>query len=314
MGRHAEVRTARGEAVGPKDGLDARLRAGWLGFARAEQAIARYLLDNMDEVPFETGAVIASAAGVSEASVARFVRRLGFADLKDLKRDLRRRNRKGAALDNAEARFRIGGLEQERLARSLRMEQEALAAAYELAHGKLWDRMVTLLTETDHVNCVGFQAVKGLALDFSTRLRWVRGGVRFAEGIGGTYSEILTDNPQRSCVVMVDIAEYAAMTFALAAEIKRRRIPLIVVTDRYSHWAQDFTDLALEVSTRVDLYWDSTSAISAVLTLLTHAVAEKLGKKAEKRMEELEDIAANLRTFRQIPKRSGALRARRREE
>src|SRR5689334_19032805 len=192
-GGHAEVRAARAETAGSKDGLDVRLRAGWLGFARAEQAIARYFLDNMDEVPFETGAVIASAAGVSEASVARFVRRLGFADLKDLKRDLRRRNRtKGAALDNAEARFRIGGL-----------EQEALAAAYELAHGKLWDRMVTLLTETEHVNCVGFQAVKGLALDFSTRLRWVRGGVRFAEGIGGTYSEILTDNPQRSCVVMV---------------------------------------------------------------------------------------------------------------
>src|SRR5690242_19126437 len=171
MGRHAEVRTARGEAVGPKDGLDARLRAGWLDFGRAEQAIARYLLDNMDEIPFETGAAIASAAGVSEASVARFAQRLGFADLKDLKRDLRRRSRPNyAGLDNAESRFRIGGQEQERLARSLRMEQEALAAAYGLAHGKLWDRIVALLTEREHVNCVGFQAVKGIALDFSTRM------------------------------------------------------------------------------------------------------------------------------------------------
>jgi DNA-binding MurR/RpiR family transcriptional regulator len=114
--------------------------------------------------------------------------------------------------------------------------------------------------------------------------------------------------------VLLDANMPAMDGFALAAEIKRRRIPLIVVTDRYSHWAQDFTDLALEVSTRVDLYWDSTSAISAVLTLLTHAVAEKLGKKAETRMKELEEIAANLRTFRQIPKRSVALRARRREE
>lgn len=308
------MRTGKAATTGSRGDLDARLRAEWLRFARAEQAIARYLLDNMEEVPFETGAGIASAAGVSEASVARFARRLGFADLKDLKRDLRRNLTRGAALDNADARFRIGGPEQKRLVRSLRMEQEALAAAYELAHGKVWDRMVALLTEAEHVNCVGFQAVKGLALDFSTRLRWVRGGVRFAEGVGGTYSEILTDDPRRSCVVMVDTAEYAAMTFALAAEIKQRRIPLIVVTDRYSHWAQDFTDLALEVSTRVDLYWDSTSAISAVLTLLTHAVAEKLGQKAEKRMEELEGIAANLHTFRQIPKRSGALRAKRREE
>jgi len=276
------------------------LRAGWLSFARAEQAIAKYLLDNMVEVPFETGATIAEAAGVSEASVARFARRLGFADLKDLKRNLRRTR---VDLDNASSRFRIGGPNQERLARSLQMEQAALAAAYGLAHGKLWDQMVALVAESEHVNCVGFQAVKGLALDFSTRLRWVRGGVRFAEGLGGTFSEILTEEPGRSCVVMVDIAEYAAMTFRLAAEIKRRRIPLIVVTDKYSHWAADFTNLALEVSTRVDLYWDSTAAISAVLTLLTHEVAAKLGHKAEKRMDELEQIAGNLQTFRKMPKR-----------
>ena len=295
------MRNGRVDKAGSDASLDARLRAGWLSFARAEQAIAKYLLDNIDEVPFETGATIAEAAGVSEASVARFARRLGFADLKDLKRDLRRRSR--VDLDNASSRFRIGGPNQERLARSLQMEQAALAAAYGLAHGKLWDQIVALVAESEHVNCVGFQAVKGLALDFSTRLRWVRGGVRFAEGVGGTFSEILTEEPKRSCVVMVDTAEYAAMTFRLAAEIKQRRIPLIIVTDKYSHWAADFTDLALEVSTRVDLYWDSTAAISAVLTLLTHEVAAKLGHKAAKRMDELEQIAGNLQTFRKMPKR-----------
>jgi DNA-binding MurR/RpiR family transcriptional regulator len=178
-----------------------------------------------------------------------------------------------------------------------------LAAAYGLAHGKLWDRIVALLADSENVNCVGFQAVKGLALDFATRMRWVRGGVHFAEGLGGTFSEILTENPRHSCVVMVDTAEYAAMTFRLAAEIKQRHIPLVIVTDKYSHWAADFTDMALEVSTRVDLYWDSTAAISAVLTLLTHAVAEKLGHKTEKRMDELEQIAGNLQTFRKMPKR-----------
>jgi DNA-binding MurR/RpiR family transcriptional regulator len=207
-------------------------------------------------------------------------------------------------LDNAEARFRIGGAEQERLARSLEMEQAAVAAAYGLAHGPVWNRIVELLTNSAHVNCVGFQAVKGLALDFSTRLRWVRGGVRFAEGVGGTYSEILTDDIDTACVLLVDIAEYASMTFRLCEQIKERGIPLVVVTDKYSHWSRQFTDLALEVSTRVDLYWDSMSAISSILNLLTHSVAEKLGKRAETRMEDLEKIAGSLKTFRQIPKRS----------
>lgn len=285
--------------------LDVRLRENWLTFARAEQAIAKYLLSNLHNIPFETGATIATTAGVSEASVARFVRRLGYADLKDMKRGLRGHARaSSAALDSADSRFRIGGAAQERLARSLEMEQLALTAVYNLAHGEMWERIVHILTVTKHVNCVGFQAVKGLALDFSTRLKWVRGGVRYAEGTAGTYSEILTDDIENSCVVLVDTAEYASMTFRLCEQIKRRHIPLIVVTDKYSHWAREFTDLALEVSTRVDLYWDSMSAISSILNLLTHAVAERAGVNAQNRMDELEEIAGTLRTFRQIPKRT----------
>lgn len=288
----------------PSSALDARLRAGWLDFARTEQAIARYLLANLHDIPFETGATIASGAGVSEASVTRFVRRLGYTDLKEMKRGLRTMPRStDDSLDSAELRFRIGGKAHDRLVRSLEMEQRALAAAYNLAQGKVWDEIVQLLSGSDHVNCVGFQAVKGLALDFATRLRWVRPGVRFAEGLGGTYSEILADNVKKSCVLLVDTAEYAAMTFRLCDQINRHRIPLIVITDRYSHWAKDYTHLALEVSTRVDLYWDSMSAISSILNLLTHAVAEKIGKAAEKRMDELEDIAGILRTFRKPPRR-----------
>jgi DNA-binding MurR/RpiR family transcriptional regulator len=259
---------------------------------------------NPDDIPFETGATIAAGARVSEASVTRFVRRLGYADLKDLKRGLRTKPRPDhSGLDSAELRFRIGGKDQERLARSLAMEQRALAAAYSLAQGRIWNDIVRLLVKVDHVNCVGFQAVKGLALDFATRLRWVRPGVRFTEGLGGTFSEILSDNVRSSCVLLVDTAEYASMTFRLCDQIKRRGIPLIVVTDKYSHWAKEFTPLSLEVSTRVDLYWDSMSAISSILTLLTHSVAEQLGNSAEKRMDELEDIAGILRTFRKPPRR-----------
>ncbi|MBI2254692.1 MAG: MurR/RpiR family transcriptional regulator [Proteobacteria bacterium] len=304
MGARPDRKKNREAATDAVRALDARLREGWLDFARTEQAIARYLIANAHDIPFETGATIAAGAGVSEASVTRFVRRIGYADLKEMKRGLRTRPQPlGGDLDSPELRFRIGGEAQERLARSLEMEKQALVAAYNLAQGETWDKIVTLLSVCDHVNCVGFQSVKGLALDFATRLRWVRPGVRFAEGLGGTYSEILTDSGPNSCVLLVDMAEYASMTFRLCDQIVRRKIPLIIVTDRYSHWASEYTNLALEVSTRVDLYWDSTSAISTILNLLTHAVAGKLGKTAEKRMDELEDIAGILRTFRKPPRR-----------
>ena len=52
-------------ADGAANALEARLRTGWLNFARTEEAIARYLLAKPDDIPFETGATIAAGARVT---------------------------------------------------------------------------------------------------------------------------------------------------------------------------------------------------------------------------------------------------------
>jgi DNA-binding MurR/RpiR family transcriptional regulator len=67
-----KAQTRRSGADG--GGLETQLRTRMAEFSRAERAIASYLLDNMDHVPFETGASIAAEAGVSEMTLLRFLR------------------------------------------------------------------------------------------------------------------------------------------------------------------------------------------------------------------------------------------------
>ena len=50
-----------------------------------ERAIAHFLLTNLQTLPFETAATIAQKVDVSEASVGRFCRAIGYRHLKDLK-------------------------------------------------------------------------------------------------------------------------------------------------------------------------------------------------------------------------------------
>ena len=52
---------------------------------KAEKAIASYFLTNLQSLPFETAATVAEKIGISEATIGRFCRSLGFEHFKALK-------------------------------------------------------------------------------------------------------------------------------------------------------------------------------------------------------------------------------------
>ena len=52
---------------------------------KAEKAIASYFLTNLQSLPFETAASLAHRIGVSEASIGRYCRTIGFQHFKALK-------------------------------------------------------------------------------------------------------------------------------------------------------------------------------------------------------------------------------------
>lgn len=55
----------------------------------SERSVASYMLGNLNSLPFETSASLAAKLGLSETTVGRFCRHLGFRHFKDLKQNLR---------------------------------------------------------------------------------------------------------------------------------------------------------------------------------------------------------------------------------
>ena len=268
--------------------LEAALDAREAEMTPAERAVAGYLRRNRAAIPYETGASMAAASGVSEMTVIRFIRALGYANLRELKERLRPRGPDDAqALDDVLERFRLRRDDLAHLERSLELELRAVTQAYALATGERWPRIVELLAGRRFVHVAGFQATRGVALDFANRLKYARPGVRFAEGSAGIYSEVLESDPAKVCLMIVDTVSYARKGVLLARKAREQGIPLVVVTDRFSHWALEHTDLVLEVNTYVETFWDSTAALSVVLNLLINSVAARRGDEAVARFQRL---------------------------
>ncbi|MFZ5672715.1 MAG: MurR/RpiR family transcriptional regulator [Pseudomonadota bacterium] len=271
--------------------------------SQSERALATHMLTNEHLLPFETGASLAQTTGVSEMTVSRFVRSLGFAGLRDLKDRLRGSVQTDpGAVDDIHDRFRVRGGEPESLKGSLELELDAVRKAYALAGSELWAEAVDEIARRETIFVVGFQASQGLALDFASRLLYARPNVFHIDDNTGTYTEILTADPKKSLLVHVDTAAYATRGVKLLDRVKQTGLPTVIVTDRFSHWAAGYTKYVFEGHTHVQTFFDSTAALSVLLNLLTNAVATRLGAKAKKRFEVMRDLGRHFDEFVRVPR------------
>lgn len=294
----------RGETRGPAlQRLEAALAGEPEALTASGRAVATYLRENLALVPFETGASIAAKTGVSEMSVIRVIRGLGYASLKQLKDDLRNAGAdEDRSIDDMLDRFRVRRDDMGDLRTSLELELRAVVKAYELTAGERWKTVVDLLAARPQVYVVGFQASKGVALDFANRLKYARPDVRFSEGAAGVYSEVLESNADESCLVLIDTLAYARKATLLARRAREMGLPLVIVTDQFSNWGYEFTDHVLQGYTHVRCFWDSPASLSIILNLLINAVAIKLGKSAEDRFERMKELGRYFREFEPLPR------------
>lgn len=263
-----------------------------------ERAVAAYIRDNLAIIPFETGASLASKSGVSEMSVVRAIHSLGYANLKELKQNLRDSFGDDlAAPDDVLERFQVRRNGLEVLRESLDLELNAVVEAYQLTETERWQKASRLIAERRVIQVVGFQAAEGLARDFANRLKYARQSVNYVEDTEGVYVEILEADPADTCLVLIDIFAYARKGVLLARKASELGIPIIVVTDRFSQFGFEFTDLVLQGHTQVKTFWDSTASISIILNLLINAVATSLGKKAKERRQSLADLGKYFQEF-----------------
>jgi len=252
----------------------------------AERALAHYLMSNLSSLPFQTAATVAAKVGVSEASVGRFCRSIGYRHLKDLKSSLQvdlgeKAWLIGDRLQDFHHRSRQGNAE---LARALEREIAALVSVYELAATPAFAAAVHRLAHRRAVWVAGFQTERGHAAELVHNLQYLRPGVHLADVPGGHFAEILLDAPEDTTLVLVDGRRYSRLTRDLALAARDEGIPVTLITDPYCDWAPGLVTELFAVPTDLNHFWDTTSAMSSLIGLMVNGVFRELGAGVEDRM------------------------------
>lgn len=270
--------------MSPESGFSQRLRALLPDLTKSESRIAQFLLLNEASLAMETGASLASKVGVSEITVSRFLRRIGYRGMTALKEDLNAARLEGqlAGMDR-----HLSALSDD-LSDLITKEAEAIVGlAAQLARPE-WQAAIDLICRRDVVYVTGFQTIRGLAEDFARRLAITRGSVQVLAAHESGLSEWVTHQGQARqsrLLIVIDIIPYAREAAPIAALCRKLDIDLIVITDEFNSWAYDHTPLVFHGATKVGTFLESTGPLATLLNLVVHAVASKDPARTRERID-----------------------------
>jgi DNA-binding MurR/RpiR family transcriptional regulator len=274
--------------------LRERLRACLTTGSKADRALASYLLAKTGSVPFETAATLAEKVGLSEPTVGRFCRSLGYRSFKDLKSQLRQDigDRPWLISDRLKD-FQTRAMAGENaLANSLQQEMAGLVAVYELAQSDDWKRVVRRLATASRIFAAGFQTERGMAHMFAHQLQYLRDGVQLLDLDGGHFAELLATEPAGTALVLFEARRYSRLARLLAREAKAAGIPVTLVTDAFCDWGADLASEVFVVPTEFNLFWDSTAQMASLINLMMNAVSIEIGPGVETRMTRVSQLYA----------------------
>ena len=264
-----------------------RLKEEASTYTQSERQIALFLLNNPEMIPFETAASIAERLNISAVTVGRFCRMLGYKHFRELKEDFRS-SKNLPWLSGDDFQEFLKGNDSEKRRKTLEREIELLVAVYERSQNDIWKSAIAKIANSKHIQIIGFQTERGLATLLAHQLQYVRSGVELIEGSSGNFVDILLDDPQNRCLIIIDIRRYSSQSQLLAKRAKEQGIEVIIITDTLCDWALKITKNVLTADSDGALFWHSAVPMVGLINLLVNDVVSfGGGLEVEKRLEKI---------------------------
>lgn len=272
-------------------GIDERMGQRQAAFTKAERRVAAWLEGHGESVAFQTVNAIAKASGVSEATIVRFARKLGYESFTAMQQAAQRDLQAAHSLGDRFERALQAGADEGPLERAYRTDVENLKRTYERVDAVAFDGAVRRLAHARRVAVVGLRASAGSATYLTFALQLVRPRVAAVRHDLDDVHEQLLDAEPGDVLLAVSVGKPARRTLEVVREAKERRGMAVValVSSRVSAVAS-LADVVLIVA--VEGTFNSYAAVASVSGALVDGVAGALRDSASSRLARIDAINA----------------------
>lgn len=210
-----------------------------MSLTRTDAEIAEYILAHFNTIGFQTSTTLAEAVGVSDTSVIRFIRKLGFKGYSEFRAEMNKR-----------AARQIGQSEKglspgEKYARSLEQLNPShllydvsqytvknLQQSYDQLDQATVEQIVDILLTSDRKYIAGFRGTACCAQYMASKLLFLTPHVVPVIHADASAVENLLDITEKDCLLLYSFPRYSEINRVLMDIARENGAKIILMTDR----------------------------------------------------------------------------------
>jgi len=263
-----------------------------------KRRIAKYILDNYVEAAFLTAAELAKRTGVSEPTVVRFAKDVGFKGYPELQDKIQNLVQRELTTVNRLKEYHRYLEDSENpsvktLLMDLRNLEETL---YNLDLERL-EMVIEQIINADKIIIVSFLMFSPLAEHMKMVLRRVRDNVMATTSSPGLFYDELARSSKDSLVIGLSFPRYSRSIVECLQAAKKEGVTTVAITDSELSPLAEYADYLLLVKSRLISYIDSLTAPVSLIGAIGTALSLKLEQKTLKQLEKLEKLWKEYQVF-----------------
>jgi len=265
-----------------------RLKDSQESLTHKEWLLSEFIAHNPRKVVFMTIKDLSRAGGASEATVVRFVRRLGYSGYNQFKQDLRDFVDTEMTLVD---RMDLQRVAESRTGRVQQVVQESLANLQHFLKSfdhEAYEASIRAMESAARVYVSGSRLSFAPAYYLGWGLSKIRPDVHIIKGSDSTCLDWLVNAPERSLVVIVSTARYPNELNRLGKSARRWGHSLLILADGSLCPLLGIADIGLAVASKnIPTYGDLT-ILNALIRSMLLELADRLGNTGSDLQSRLE--------------------------
>lgn len=251
---------------------------------KTSRVIGEYILDNETDACFMTSTEIAEKLQVSEASVIRFARALGYTGFMDFQKNLRKshterlgRISSAVAVPYERLQSSIAHSDEDYIQEFLMNTQTNITSVVKNNTKETFDSAVDLLVNARRKYIVASRANTGVAAYFNLLLRHQVPDVIPTWESSVNVIDHMCDIGKEDCVILFSFPRYSEMDRQAMQMAEDAGASIIVVTDRPSAPLAQFATVLLTVDVDTNTFFNSYVGVQLVMEIIAAGLSRKMG-------------------------------------
>lgn len=269
--------------------LESKIRMHFNSFSKGFRKVAEYILENREGIPFISASNLGKEVGVSESTVLRFTKFIGYDGYPDLQRDL--------------AEWIKGKIKPSQKLKKISQEKKKdiyipilnndirhlVSLRKNLSQAQL-DRVTKLVTQARKKYILGFRTSYSMAYLCSFFLGRILKDVVLLRLEDHNFYSILAEANKRDIALAFSFPRYSKHTLKLVQFLKGKQCKVIGITDRITSPLGRISDFVIEVASSSPTYFNSFTAVISLINCIIQAISLKNFRQSKASLRRAEQV------------------------